>query len=150
MAQETLSSNFKAILKISNNQLVRGLPKINFSKDHLCAACEKGKQTKSSFKPKSCSTINEPFSLLDMDLFGPESVRTRSGKKYSLVIVDEYSRYTWVIFLAKKKDAADEIISLIKQCERIYNKKVRQLRSDHGTEFKNFMLQNYCDEVGIS
>ena len=141
--------NFKTISKISKDQLVRGLPRINFSKDKLCAACEKGKQTKSSFKPKSCSTINDSLSLLHMDLFGPVPVRSRSGKKYSLVIVDEYSRYTWVIPLAKKKEAAAEIISLIKQCERLYNKKVRQLRSDHDTEFKNFTLQDYCKDVGI-
>ena len=141
--------NFKTIYKISKDHLVRGLPRINFSKEKLCAACEKGKQTKSSFKPKSCSTINDSLSLLHMDLFGPVPVRSRSGKKYSLVIVDEYSRYTWVIPLAKKKEAAAEIISLIKQCERLYNKKVWQLIIDHGTEFKNFTLQDYCKDVGI-
>jgi transposase InsO family protein len=65
------------------------------------------------------------------------------------VIVDEYSRYTWIIFLAKKKETVDEIISLIKQCERLYNLNVRQLRSDHGTEFKNSTLQDYCYENGI-
>ena len=66
-----------------------------------------------------------------------------------MVIVDEFSRYSWIIFLAKKKETADEIISLIKQCERLYNLKVIKLRSDHGTEFKNSTLQDYCNEYGI-
>ena len=127
--------NFKALSKIANDQLVRGIPKMKFEKDKLCAACEKGKQTKSSFKSKMCFSISEPLHLLHMDLFGPVPTRSRSGKKYTLVIIGEISRFTWVIFLRKKSQAADEIISFVTQNEVLFNLKVRQLRSDHGIEF---------------
>ena len=94
--------NFKNILKIYGNQLVKGIPKMHFVKDKLCSACEKGKKTKSSFKPKSCSSITKTFHLFHMDLFGPIAIKSRSGKKFTLIIVDEYSIFTWVIFLRKK------------------------------------------------
>nr|KAJ0217208.1 hypothetical protein LSAT_V11C300134080 [Lactuca sativa] len=83
--------NFKNLSKISNQDLVRGLPKFSFVKDKVCSACEQGKQTKSSFKTKSCSSISVPFDLLHMDFFGPIPVRSLGGNKYTLVVVDEFT-----------------------------------------------------------
>lgn len=68
--------NFKALSKISSDQLVRGLPEIKLFKENVCVACEKGKQTKSFFKPKLCSSISDPFHLLHMDLLGPSLVES--------------------------------------------------------------------------
>ncbi|KAL4562224.1 hypothetical protein LXL04_034422 [Taraxacum kok-saghyz] len=113
--------NFKALSKIANDQLVRGIPKMKFEKDKLCAACEKGKKTKAYFKSKMCFSISEPLHLLHMDLVGPVPTRSRSGKKYTLVIVDEFSCFTWVTFLRKKSQAVDEIISFVTQNEVLYN-----------------------------
>lgn len=70
-----------------------------------------------------------------MDLYGPVLIKSISGKKFILVIVDDLSRLTGVIFLRKKIHAADEIISFIKQSEVLYDLKVRKLQSDHGTNF---------------
>ena len=75
-----------------------------------------------------------------MDLFGPIKVQTPGGKRYTLVIVDEYSRYCWCIFLRSKSDAVVSIINFIKKVELKYSKKVVNLRSDNGTEFKNHVL----------
>nr|KAJ0190081.1 hypothetical protein LSAT_V11C800430260 [Lactuca sativa] len=141
--------NFKNLSKISNQDLVRGLPKFSVVKDKMCSACEQGKQTKSSFKPKSCSSISVPLHLLHMDLFGPIPVRSLGGNKYTLVVVDEFTRFTWVIFLKKKSQAAQEIISLIRKNETLTGLKVKQLRSDHGTEFRNSTLEEFCDHKGI-
>ncbi|GKF22434.1 retrovirus-related pol polyprotein from transposon TNT 1-94, partial [Tanacetum coccineum] len=85
-----------------------------------------------------------------MDLFGPVKPQTISHNKYTLVIVDEYSRYTWVFFLKKKSDAADCIMSFIKKMENLNKVKVKELRSDNGTKFKNHKLEEFCDEKGIS
>ena len=71
--------NFRNLSKISNQQLVRGMPKISFVKDKMCSACEKGKQTKPSFKPKTCSSITASFHLLHMDLFGPVPIKSIGG-----------------------------------------------------------------------
>lgn len=74
---------------------------MRFVKDKLCLKFEKGKKTKSSFKPKQCSSITTPFSLLLMDLFGPIPVAYRAGKRYSFVSFHKYSCFTWVVFLRR-------------------------------------------------
>ncbi|GJU79077.1 retrovirus-related pol polyprotein from transposon TNT 1-94 [Tanacetum coccineum] len=77
---------------ISRHGLVRGLPKLKFEKDHLCSACVMGKSKKKHHKPKSEDTKQEKLYLLHMDLYGPMRAANVNGKKYILVIFDDYSR----------------------------------------------------------
>ena len=142
--------NFKNINKLSRKHLAIGIPPVSFSKEKPCPGCEMGKQKRASFKTKQNFSISEPLHMLHMDLFGPVNVQTRAGKRYTLVIVDEYTRYCWVVFLRNKSEAAAEIISLIKQIELKYKRKVCQLRSDNGTEFQNATLESFCNDTGIS
>ncbi|KAJ9544835.1 hypothetical protein OSB04_024542 [Centaurea solstitialis] len=142
--------NFKTINQLCINNLVVGLPDFRYTKVSLCSACEKGKQTRASFKSKQISSISSPLQLLHMDLFGPVNVQSIAGKKYTLVIVDEYSRYTWVFFLRSKSDAPEEIILFVRKMERLNNLTVRSIRSDHGTEFRNSTLETFFDQKGIS
>ncbi|KAJ9557399.1 hypothetical protein OSB04_012013 [Centaurea solstitialis] len=135
--------NFKTLNQLCINNLVIGLPDFRYTKVSLCSACEKGKQPRASFKSKQISSISSPLQLLHMDLFGPVNVQSIAGKKYTLVIVDEYSRYTWVFFLRSKSDAPEEIILFVRKMERLNNLTVRSIRSDHGTEFKNSISQNF-------
>nr|GEU78440.1 putative reverse transcriptase domain-containing protein [Tanacetum cinerariifolium] len=88
--------NFGAINSLARQGLVRGLPKLKFEKDHLCSACAMGKSKNKSHKPKSEDTNQEKIYLLQMDLCGPMRAKSVNGKKYILVIVDDYSRFTWV------------------------------------------------------
>nr|GEV66074.1 hypothetical protein [Tanacetum cinerariifolium] len=113
---------FGAINHLARQGLVRGLPKLKFKKDHLCSACVMGKGKKKSHKPKSKDTNQEKLYLLHMDLCGPMRVESVNGKKYILVIVDDYSRFTWV------------------KC----------LRKDNGTKFVNQTLREYYEQVDIS
>ncbi|KAJ9560808.1 LOW QUALITY PROTEIN: hypothetical protein OSB04_005968 [Centaurea solstitialis] len=142
--------NFKTINQLCINNLVVGLPDFRYTKVSLCSACEKGKQTRASFKSKHISSISSSLQLLHMNLFGPVNVQSIAGKKYTLVIVDEYSRYTWVFFLRSKSDAPEEIILFVRKMERLNNLTVRSIRSDHGTEFKNSTLETFFDQKGIS
>ncbi|KAJ9538611.1 hypothetical protein OSB04_031344 [Centaurea solstitialis] len=142
--------NFKTLNQLCINNLVIGLPDFRYTKVSLCSACEKGKQTRASFKSKQISSISSPLQLLHMDLFGPVNVQSIAGKKYTLVIVDEFSRYTWVFFLRSKSDAPEEIILFVRKMERLNNLTVRSIRSDHGTEFKNSTLETFFDQKGIS
>ncbi|KAJ9542229.1 hypothetical protein OSB04_028735 [Centaurea solstitialis] len=142
--------NFKTLNQLCINNLVIGLPDYRYTKESLCSACEKGKQTRASFKSKQISSISSPLQLLHMDLFGPVNVQSIGGKKYTLVIVDEYSRYTWVFFLRAKSDAPEEIILFVRKMERLNNLTVRSIRSDHGTEFKNSTLESFFEQKGIS
>ncbi|GJZ97205.1 retrovirus-related pol polyprotein from transposon TNT 1-94 [Tanacetum coccineum] len=86
--------NFGAINHLARHGLVRGLPKLKFEKDYLCSACALGKSSKKPHKPKSEDTNQEKLYLLHMDLCGPMRVASVNGKKYILVIVDDYSRFT--------------------------------------------------------
>nr|GEX16152.1 hypothetical protein [Tanacetum cinerariifolium] len=97
--------NFGAINHLAREGLVRGLPKLKFEKDHICSACAMGKSTKKSHKPKYEDTNQEKLYLLYMDLYGPIRTKSVNGKKYILVIVDDYSRFTWVKFLRSKDEA---------------------------------------------
>ncbi|GKB62114.1 retrovirus-related pol polyprotein from transposon TNT 1-94, partial [Tanacetum coccineum] len=142
--------NFKNINNLAKHNLVSGLPSLTFSKDKNCSACEKGKHHRASFKTKRSFSINKSLHLLHMDLFGPVKPQTISHNKYTLVIVDEYSRYTWVFCLKKKSDAADCIMSFIRKMENLNEVRVKELRSDNGTEFRNHKLEEFCDEKGIS
>ncbi|GJU27899.1 retrovirus-related pol polyprotein from transposon TNT 1-94 [Tanacetum coccineum] len=87
--------NFGTINKLAKDGLARGIPKLKFQKDHLCSACALGKRKKSSHQPKAEDINQEKLYLLHMDLCGPMRVASINGKKYILVIVDDYSDFTW-------------------------------------------------------
>nr|GEX96326.1 retrovirus-related Pol polyprotein from transposon TNT 1-94 [Tanacetum cinerariifolium] len=142
--------NFGAINHLARQGLVRGLPKLKFEKDHLCSACGMGKSTKKTHKPKSEDTNQEKLYLLHMDLCGPMRVESVNGKKYILVIVDDYSRFTWVKFLRSKDEAPDFIIKFLKMIQVRLKVPVCRIRTDNGTEFVNQTLREYYEEVGIS
>jgi len=86
--------------RIASKELVIGLPKLKFERGKLCETCQKGKQTKSTFKPLNVISTSRPLELLHMDLFGPSRTMSLGGNYYGLVIVDDYSRFTWIFFIA--------------------------------------------------
>ncbi|GJY48044.1 retrovirus-related pol polyprotein from transposon TNT 1-94 [Tanacetum coccineum] len=145
-------SKSKVLQSVSANKkeptrqcLVRGLPKLKFEKDHMCYVCAMGKSKKKPHKPKSEDTNQEKLYLLHMDLCGPMRVASVNGKKYILVIVDDYSRFTWVKFLRSKDEAPDFIIKFLKMIQLRLKVPVRRIRTDNGTEFVNQTLprENY-------
>ncbi|GJR15427.1 putative ribonuclease H-like domain-containing protein [Tanacetum coccineum] len=142
--------NFGAINHLARHGLVRGLPKLKFEKDHLCSACAMGKSKKKPHKPKSEDTNQEKLYLLHMDLCGPMRVTSVNGKKYILVIVDDYSRFTWVKFLRSKDEAPDFIIKFLKMIQVRLQVTVRRIKTDNGTEFVNQTLREYYEKIGIS
>lgn len=141
--------NFKTMNKLVQNNLVRGLPSKVFRCADHCVACLKGKQHKASHKSKEINTISSPLHLLHMDLFGPTNVMSIGKKSYCLVIVDDYSRFTWTFFLRTKDETSGLIKSFILRIENQSNQKVKVIRSDNGTEFKNHDLNCFCEEKGI-
>nr|GEW23820.1 ribonuclease H-like domain-containing protein [Tanacetum cinerariifolium] len=113
-------------------------------------ACAMGKSTMKTHKPKSEDTNQEKLYLLHMDRCGPMRVESVNGKKYILVIVDDYSRFTWVKFLRSKDETSDFIIKFLKMIQVRLKVPVRRIRTDNGTEFVNQTLREYYEEVGIS
>nr|GEX21578.1 integrase, catalytic region, zinc finger, CCHC-type, peptidase aspartic, catalytic [Tanacetum cinerariifolium] len=106
--------NFGTINDLVRKDLVRGLPRLKFEIDHLCSACQLGKSKKYTHKPKSKNTIMKVLHTLHMDLCGPIRVQSINGKKYILVIVDDYSKFTGVKFLRSKDETPDEDLGKLK------------------------------------
>ena len=136
--------------KLIKHDLVIGLPKLKYKKDKLCDACQKGKQTKVSFKPKNVVTTTKPLQLLHMDLFGPSRTMSFGGNYYALVIIDDFSRFTWTLFLSHKSNAFKAFKKLAKIVQNEKSLKIVSIRSDHGGEFQNSDFENFCEENGIN
>nr|GEY29228.1 putative ribonuclease H-like domain-containing protein [Tanacetum cinerariifolium] len=129
--------NFDTINDLARNDLVAGLPKFKYHKEHPCPSCEKGKSKRASHPPKPVPNSRQRLHLLHMDLCGPMRIASINGKRYVLVIVDDYSRYTWVHFLRSKDEAPKVIIKFLKRITVLLQSPVIIIRTDNGTEFKN-------------
>jgi len=111
------NASMHTIKKPVKNELVRGLPTCNFKYDHLCEACARGKQVRRSFKSKNNVSTTRSLELLRMDLCGLIPIQSPGHRKHILVIVDDYSRFTWVSFLKEKNEAFKEFSKLCKRLE---------------------------------
>ncbi|GKA44317.1 putative ribonuclease H-like domain-containing protein [Tanacetum coccineum] len=123
--------------KLVRGNLIRGLPSKIFENDHSCVACQKGKQYKDSCKAKLVNSIRKPLHMLHMDLFGPTNVKSLMKKSYCLVVIDDFSRFYWVFFLATKDETSEILKTFITEIENQLDYKVKVIKSDNGTEFKN-------------
>ncbi|GJY72123.1 integrase, catalytic region, zinc finger, CCHC-type containing protein, partial [Tanacetum coccineum] len=115
--------NFGTINQLTSKDLVDGLPKFKYNKDHLCSAREQGKSKNASLPPKLVPSTESKLELLHMDLCGPMRVASIIGKKYILVIVDDYSRNL--------------------------KAQILKIQTDNGTEFKNKKLRAFYAKLGI-
>ncbi|GKD76284.1 retrovirus-related pol polyprotein from transposon TNT 1-94 [Tanacetum coccineum] len=107
--------NFDTINNLAKNDLLTGLPKFKYHKEHLCPSCKQGKSKRASHPPKPVPNSKQRLHLLHMDLCGLIRVESINGKRYVLVIVDDYSRYTWVHFIRSKDEAPEEIKTFLKK-----------------------------------
>nr|GFA26472.1 retrovirus-related Pol polyprotein from transposon TNT 1-94 [Tanacetum cinerariifolium] len=142
--------NFDTINDLARNDLVAGLPKFKYHKEHLFPLCEQGKSKRASHPPKPVPNSRKGLHLLHMDLCGPMRIASINGKRYVLVIVDDYSRYTWVHFLRSKDEAPEVIIKFLNRITVLLQSLVIIIRTDNGTKFKNQVLKVYFESVGIS
>nr|GEW86616.1 putative ribonuclease H-like domain-containing protein [Tanacetum cinerariifolium] len=148
--QRLFHLNFDTINDLAKNDLVFGLPKFKYAKEHLCPSCEQGKSKRASHPPKPVSNLKQRLHLLHMDLCGPMRVASINGKRYVLVIVDDYSRYTWVHFLRTKDETPEVIKNFLKKISVRLQALIIIVRTDNETEFKNHVLKEYFDSVGIT
>jgi transposase InsO family protein len=94
-------------------------------------------------------TTIRPLEMLHMDLFGLIAYISNGGNKYGLVIVDDYSRFTWVFFLQDKSEPQEVLKKFLRRTQNEFDVKVNKIRSDNGTEFKNTQVEGFLDEEGI-
>ncbi|GJT86536.1 putative ribonuclease H-like domain-containing protein [Tanacetum coccineum] len=109
----------------------------------------KGKQHIASCKTKTVSSISQPLQMLHMDLFGPTFVKSLMKKMYCLVVTDDFSRFSWVFFLATKDETSEILKTFITGIENLIDLRVKVIRCDNGTEFKNRVMNQFCEMKGI-
>ncbi|GJW40577.1 retrovirus-related pol polyprotein from transposon TNT 1-94 [Tanacetum coccineum] len=138
------------IQSLASKELVRNLPKLKFDQ-HLCDACKIRKQAHASHKAKNIVATTRCLELLHMDLFGPSAVRSYEGNLYTLVIVNDYSRYTWTRFLKDKTEAFDQFEIFSKKIQNQLGCIIVSIRTDHGREFDNeVQFGEFCNINGIT
>jgi transposase InsO family protein len=98
---------------------------------------------------KNVMTTSRPLELLHMDLFGPVAYLSIGGSKYGLVIVDDFSHFTWVFFLQDKTETQQTLKRFLRRAQNEFELKVKKIRSDNGSEFKNLQVEEYLEEEGI-
>ncbi|XP_070052227.1 uncharacterized protein [Nicotiana tomentosiformis] len=143
-------ASFTLLNKLVRKDLVLGLPKSSFKDHKVCDAYVKGKQVRSSFKPKREVSTLRPLDLFHMDLCGPMRVARRGGKKYIFVIVDDYSRFTWTMFLITKDETFEVFVAFVKKIQVKMGNNIACIRFDHGTEFDNAKFDEFYTENGIT
>jgi transposase InsO family protein len=130
----------KHILRLTN---------VSFEKDRIYSACQAGKQVGAKHLIKNVVSTTRPLELLHMDLFGPNAYLSIGGNKYGFVIVDDYSRFTWVFFLKDKSETQAIFRKFARRAQNEFEVKIKKVRSDNGTEFRNTNIEEFLDEEGI-
>jgi transposase InsO family protein len=139
----------KQLNKLVKHDLVKGLKDVTFKKDKLCSACQAKKQVGNTYPKKSTLSTSKAFELLHMDLFGPTTYTSIGENKYGFVIVDDFTRYTWIFFLIDKSDVFDTFKKFIKRVQNEFETTINKVRSDNDSEFKNTRVDELNDEYGI-
>jgi len=135
--------------RLTSKELVIDFPKLKFERDRLCEACQKGKQTKNSFKQLNVVSTSRPLELLHMDLFGPSRTMSLGGNYYGLVVVNDYSRFTWTLFIATKDEAYHAFKRFAKVIQNDKNYGIFAIKYNHGGEFQDERFDKFFSKFGI-
>jgi transposase InsO family protein len=120
-----------------------------FESDLICAPCHHGKMIAASHSSVNIVMTECPKQLLHMDTVGPSRVRSMGGKWYVLVIIDDYSWYSWVFFLENKDEVFEHFRSLALRLNNEHPNYLKVVRSDNGAEFRNASFDHLCLEHGV-
>jgi transposase InsO family protein len=139
----------KNLQKLLKGEHILGLTNVYFEKDGICSTCQVGKQVGAHHPHKNIMTTDRPLELLHMDLFGPVAYISIGESKYCLVIMDDYSRFTWVFFLQEKSQTQEILKRFLRRAQNEFRLRIKKIRSENGTEFKNSQIEGFLEEEGI-
>jgi transposase InsO family protein len=139
----------KNLHKLLKGEHILGLTNVHFEKDRVCSACQAGKQVGVHHPHKNIMMTDRPLELLHMDLFGPIAYISIDRSKYCLVIVDDYSRFTWVFFLQDKSQTQETLKGFLRRAQNEFGLRIKKIRSNNGTEFKNSQIEGFLEDEGI-
>jgi transposase InsO family protein len=137
------------INKLEKDGQILGLTNNIFEKDRLYGACQAENQVRTYHLAKHIITTTRLLEMLNMDLFGPIAYISIGGNKYDLIIVDYYSRFTWVLFLQDKSETQEVLKKFLRRAQNKFDAKIKKIRSDNATEFKNTQVEDFLDEEDI-
>lgn len=129
--------------------LVEGLPSIRSPARSVCSACQTGKQHRDAFPKQAATRASKPLALVHIDLCGPHATPSFSGALYMLVLVDDYTKYTWAYFLKLKSECLSYFRDWKTMVEKEKDLKVITLLSDNGGEFTSTDFTQFCKSEGI-
>jgi transposase InsO family protein len=135
--------------KLLKGEHILGLTNVYFEKDRVCSTCQAGKQVGSHHPHKNIMTTDRPLELLLKDLFDPIAYISIGGSKFYLVIVDDYSRFTWVFFLQEKSQTQETLKRFLRWAQNEFGLRIKKIRSDNGTKFKNSQIEGFLEDEGI-
>jgi transposase InsO family protein len=141
--------NFDHIIKLRKNRAVKDLSKISKPYESVCKPCQIEKLTRTQFKSKNFPSTEKPLQLVHMDLCGPSRKEGIGKEKYFMLIIDDYSRLTWVAFLKEKSEAFEKFKVFKALTENQIGKRLKAIRSDKGGEFSSWNFKEFCDKHGI-
>jgi transposase InsO family protein len=139
----------KNLHKLLKGEHVLGLTDVYFEEDRPCATYQIGKQVGTTHPSKNVMTTSRLLELLHMDHFGLVAYLSIGGSKYGLVVVDDYSRFTWVFFLRDKSKTQETLKHFLRRAQNEFVLKVKKIRSDDILKFKNLQVEKYLEEDGI-
>jgi transposase InsO family protein len=135
--------------KLQKEGHILGLTNIVFEKDRPSGVCQARKEVGTPHPAKNIMTTTRSLEMLHMNLFGPIAYISIGSNKYGLVIIDDYSCFTWVFFLLDKSETQQVFKKFLKRAQNDFDAKVKKIRSGNGSEFKNTQVEDYLDQEGI-
>jgi transposase InsO family protein len=139
----------KNLHKLLKGEHILGLTNVHFEKGRVCSACQVAKQVRTHHPHKNIMTTDRPLELLHIDLFGSIAYISIGGSKYCIVIVDDYSRFTWVFFLQEKSQTQETLKGFLRRAQNEFGLRIKKIRIDNGTEFKNSQIEGFLEDEGI-
>jgi transposase InsO family protein len=133
----------------SKGEHILGLTIVHFEKDRIYSACQAGKQVGVHHPHKNTMMTERPLALLHIDLFGLIAYIIIRGSKYCPVIVDDYSRFTWVFFLQEKSQTQETLKKFLRWAQNEFGLRIKKIRSYNGMKFKNYQIKGFLEEEGI-
>ena len=143
-------ASYKHLSIVSKHELVLGILKLSRANNVVYGPCQLRKQMKAKHLGTQTSTSSRPLELLHLDLIGTTRTESFGGKRYIMVVVDDFTRYTCVILLRSKSEAPEHIEALCTRFQNEKSLKIDRIQSDHGKEFENSYMESFCTRSGIS
>ena len=141
-------ANLRLVQNLASNELVRNLPKLSFER-HYSDTCL-GSKGQTNNRNKKEVTTSKVLELIHLDLYGPSSIQSYGGNFYTLMIIDDYSNYTWILFLENKDGVLNKFNILRKKLENLLDYSIVSIKTNHSSEFDKMQFGTFCEQHGIS